>query len=103
VIRTILLALALVLIPALLIATGVHGLVTGEFISVTRRARITGLSARVLSSTGIIMSLTIVRAYWVIARQDGPLAEDAILRAGLILTAIAFAAALVILFLSVAF
>src|SRR5262245_29617211 len=91
----------LILLPLALIAFGVHGVIAGDL--VRRRVHITGLPARLICSAAILGGLAIFRVYWFAFRGNGIITEDRVLRAILVLAAIALAAGLVAMFFSVAF
>jgi hypothetical protein len=100
-VRTVFQVLLLLVIPLALIGAGIHGMITGQFSYKTGHAY--GLSARVLSSSGVLAGLVIMRVYWVVGRKDGAVSEDPIVRVLLVLGAVALGAGLILIFLSVAF
>ena len=100
-IRTVLFFAVLILVPLVVIAAGIDGIITGEFHY--KHGHITGISARVISSFGILAGLAIIRSYWLVVRKDGFDANDPILLACLVLAAAALGAGLVLMFFSVAF
>jgi hypothetical protein len=99
--RTIIFFAILLLVPLVLIAGGIDGIVTGDFH--VKHGRITGASARVISSFGVLAGIAIFRAYWMVIRGDGFDVNDPVFLGCLILGAVALGTGLVLMFLSVAF
>jgi hypothetical protein len=100
-IRTVLLFALLILIPLALIAGGLHGIITGHV--VYKRTHIDGISARVLSSVAVLFGLAVLRAYWMVIRGPAFEPEGLVMRALLVLAALALVAGLVLMAFSIAF